>query len=369
MKHWLVATSLWLMPTAAVLAQDAVYQKEDTFQFKLDALARQEWTRDIFPLTPTTPPTENRRRFQARPALEAHFGPVRLGVGAELNYSSDKNYETAAGGAPTIIRDNYKSRDARVDLAFADYQNSWLRAEGGRFEMPVALTEMIWDKDLRPQGGAITVGVKDRGSLKRAGVTALWARSSHVFDDGDATMTLVSANVVFRTGETASVEIVGSYVDFSDFQGMQAFIRRQNTRVNGQLVLDYNVMDFVGRFRRSGALPVQLVAEYGWNTATSANNQGLWLAGVLGSLQSGAGARLEYTYARVDKDATLAAYGGDDFFWVTGWRGHRGDLGFKLLRQVSLHAVAHFVQFKDSPRPEERDHWWKRYRAELRFKY
>jgi len=370
MKRWLpFAACLLLIPTCAALAEDATYQKEKPFQFKLDTLLRQEWTRDIYPLTPTTVLNEDRQRFQARPAIEAHFGPVRLGVGAEFNYSSDKNYETATGGVPGIIRDNYKSRDARVDLAFADFESSWLRAQGGRFEMPVGLTEMIWDKDLRPQGAAVTLGVKDKGAVKRAGVTGLWAQGSHVFDDGDATMSLVSANVVFRTGETASLELVGSYIDFSDFQDMQPFIRRQNTRVNGQLVFDYDVLDFVARFRRGGTVPVQLVAEYGWNTAVDENNQGLWLAGVVGSLQSGIGARLDYTYADIDKDATLAAYGADDFFWVTGWKGHRGELGFKLYRQLSLHAVGHFVQFKASPRPDEREHWWTRYRAELRFKY
>jgi hypothetical protein len=369
MTRWLpLAAGLCLAPASWSSAQDVTFQKEKPIQFKLDALARGEWTRDIF-VTATSTTDDDRRRLEARPELDAHLGPVRLGVGGEFNYSSDKNYETSTGATPALIRDNYKSRDARVDLAFAEYENSWLHVEGGRFEMPVGLTEMIWDKDLRPQGGAVTLGVKDKGILKHAGITGLWARGSHVFDDGRSTMSLVSGNLVFRTGETGSVELVASYIDFSDFQGMEAAIRRQNTRVNGALVLDYNVMDFVARFRRGGALPVQLVGEYGWNTAVDTSNRGLWLAAVLGSLQSGVGGRLDYTYANVDKDATLAAYGTDDFFWQTGWRGHRGELGFKLLRQVSLHVVGHWVQFKDSPRPEERDHTLKRYRAELRFKY
>jgi hypothetical protein len=366
-RFFACAAGVWLVATSSAIAQDETYQKEKPFQFKLDALARQEWTRDIF-VTSASTTNEDRQRLQARPALEARFGRVRLGVGAELNYSRDKNYETATGAIPGIIRDNYKSRDARVDLAFADYEGSWLRAQAGRFEMPVGLTEMIWDKDLRPQGAAVTLGVKDRGNVKQAGITGLWARGSHVFDDGDATMTLISANAVFRTGETGTFELIGSFVDFSELAGMQVSIRRQNTRVGGQIVLDYDVVDFVARFRQSGHVPIQLVAEYGWNTAVDDNNKGLWLAAVLGSLQSGLG-RLEYTYAKVDKDATLAAYGADDFFWVTGWKGHRAEVGFKLLTRLSAHVSGHFVQFKDAPRPEERDHWLKRYRAELRFKY
>jgi hypothetical protein len=71
----------------------------------------------------------------------------------------------------------------------------------------------------------------------------------------------------------------------------------------------------------------------------------------------------------VDKDATLAAYATDDFFWSTGWEGHRGDLGFRVGEHAALHGVAQAQRFKDSPRGAERDHWVKRYRLELRLSY
>ena len=77
--------------------------------------------------------------------------------------------------------------------------------------------------------------------------------------------------------------------------------------------------------------------------------------------------RAEYTFANVDKDATLAAYPTDDFFWETGWEGHRVDLGVRLVDRLSLHGVGQLERFKDSPRLEERDHWNKRIRAELRY--
>jgi hypothetical protein len=348
-------------------AQDATYQKEKTFRFTLDALARQEWTQDIF-VSATSTRNENRWRLQARPGLEARLGSFRLGVGAELNHSEDRNYETATGAAPTIIRDNYKSRDARLDLAFAEYDGSWLRVQGGRFEMPVGLTEMIWDRDLRPQGGAVTLSVRERGALRRAGLTAFWARGSHVFDDDESTLAMVSGSVVLRAGESASLELIASFLDFSDFQAMVPAIRRQNTRVSGVQVLDYDVVDFVGRLRDGGRLPYQLVAEYARNTAVDADNEGLWLAVVLGSLQDSI-VRADYTYADVDKDATLAAYGADDFFWQTGWKGHRGELGVKLLDRLTAHAIGHWVRFTASPRPEERDHVLRRFRVELRFRY
>ena len=76
--------------------------------------------------------------------------------------------------------------------------------------------------------------------------------------------------------------------------------------------------------------------------------------------------RLEYTYAKVDRDATLAAYGADDFLWVTGWDGHRLDLGFRAGPHSALHAVGQLQRFKDSPRNFDYDVWVKRFRLELR---
>jgi len=71
----------------------------------------------------------------------------------------------------------------------------------------------------------------------------------------------------------------------------------------------------------------------------------------------------------VENDATLGAYGADDFLWTTGWKGHRLDLGGRLTDNASLHLVGQLQQFYGSPRPAERDLWVKRVRAELRFSF
>src|SRR6185369_1600904 len=104
--------------------------------------------------------------------VEARLGgKLRLGVGGDFIYSSDENTAVPAGlRTRPLVRDNYDSRDARVDLAFARFEPvSWLRVEGGRFEMPLGLTEMIWDRDLRPQGGALTLEAHDVGAARRLG--------------------------------------------------------------------------------------------------------------------------------------------------------------------------------------------------------
>jgi hypothetical protein len=371
---------LLILAAARAAAQEPapLFQPEQqySFKFKLDGLWREEWTARIFDALGRFH-NEDRWRLRALPRMEIGINKVTLGVGGDFNWSSDKNYVPPT---QAIIRDNYRSRDARVDLAFARWQPSrGVRLEGGRFEMPVALTEMLWDRDLRPQGAALTLEAHDQAARPRLGLTVLAARGSHVFDDGGVGMLLASGGGFFGAGERGRVELRGSFLKFTGVGKLEPRIRRQNSRLAGLVFQDYDVLDAIARFRRDGGVPLQLVADLSWNfgagkTARAAgeaarkNRRGLWLAAALGSTRT-ARFRGEYTFARVDKDATVAAYATDDFFWSTGWLGHRGDLGIKVTDNIAFHIVGQLQRFKDSARIEERDHGVKRYRYEIRVVY
>jgi hypothetical protein len=343
---------------------DPVYQAQEQYSVELngDLLLRREWTRELFDT-----PDVARNRAQFRPRLEIGFKKLKLGVGGDFNYSSDENTLPPPNVAvQPLIRDNYDSRDARLDLAFASLRaTSWLRVEGGRFLMPIGFTEMIWDRDLRPQGGALTLETQDRGRLKRLALTVLGAQGSHVFDDDDTRMLVVSGQSVFSLGDSSRFDLMAAFLRFDDVAALAPRLRRQNTRVAGAIVREYEIVDVVARLQFDSPVATQLVADLSWNTAVDDQDRGIWLAAVIGSTRT-ARARGEYVYAKVDKDATVAAYGADDFFWVTGWEGHRLDLGLRLQEHVALHGVGQVQRFKDAPRVEERDHWQRRYRVDLR---
>ena len=346
-----------LLAGSSAAAQDAVFQSPKKLTFHGEGLLREEWTRDFQGVD------SDRFRARALPGLRLTLGPVVLGAAGDFQWSSDEN---VVAGQP-LIRDNYDSRDARVDLAFARLETGAVELAAGRFEMPIAFTEMIWDRDLRPQGGALTLALRDRGSLRRLAVTALGARGSHVFDDDDTTMLSAALDARFDLDDAWRLELLGAFVTYLDPEKLEAKIRRQNTRVAGAIVRDYDVVDAIVRFRRDGSVPLQVVADGCLNTAADDRNRGLWLSLVLGSTQS-ARVRGEYVYAFVDPDATLAAYATDDFIWSTGWAGHKADLGVALGRHVAIHGIGQLQRFKDSPRPEEREDWVKRFRVELRLK-
>jgi hypothetical protein len=363
--------------TAAAQDPAAVYQQEQkqAYRFAGDTLGRYEWTRSI-PVDGQLV-NQDRYRLQVRPRLELRFGPFEIGAGGEFNYSEDENDIPPNLQPLTIIRDNYRSRDARLDLAYAKATLGPVTLYGGRFFMPIPLTEMIWDRDLRPQGGAATLTLGEAQSPARFAIHGIYSFGSHVFDDegdflapdlldeGATEMYGGAAELSLgRAGESA-LHLMGAYLQFDKLAMLEPVIRRQNTRVGGLIVGKYHVFDIVGRLTRGGQLPLQLVFDYSWNAEFDDNNKGLWVSAVMGATGVSRG-ELSYTYAKIDKDATLAAYNSDDFFWGTGWEGHRADLGITTTRKNSIHGIAQWQRFKDSPDPTVREQWVTRYRLEWR---
>jgi hypothetical protein len=356
---------------AAQQAPRTTYQKPQTSSFHLDGFSRQEWTDEI------TFVAKSRRVFRARPRAEVSLKWLELGLGGDFIYSTDHNADPPEGQATLpLLRDNYKSRDARLDLAWGKLSPfHFISVQGGRFIMPIHFTEMIWDRDLRPQGGAATLDFGAVGPLRRLAATGVYARGSHIlpaegafkFKDRDVAW-MGSATTTLSAGGQDQIELLGTFVKFEDLGFVDPRLRRQNTRVGGVLALPYEVIDLVARYRSEGRMSATLVADYCWNRAVSENNRGLWLAIVLGSTTTARGS-LEYTYAKVDKDATLAAYATDDFLWQTGWAGHRADLGLRMGDHSSSHVIGQLQRFKDSPNPADRDTYLKRLRLEVRISY
>ena len=369
MRKCLMLAGFCLLGAASA---DAQSQSQTSLGGELhaDAILRQEWTRDIF-VAPDDSVDQSRRLVNFRPRFEVTARSFSFGLGADLNLGSDHNFDEDAA-PPTLLRDNYNSRNFRLDLAYASLNPSQnIKLEAGRFVMPVPLTEMTWDKDLRPQGAALSIRALDAGGNTKFGLTVLGAKGSHVFDDNDVDMLVASATLGVQSGAQSRFELSGSYIRFSNASSLPVFLLRQNSRApdGPGLATRYHVVDIVGRLQSSGSLHAQLTADYCINLeADEERKKGLWLAAAIGSVQTSP-LRAEYTFAQVDRDATLAAYAGDDFFWQTGWEGHRIDVGTRIAAKASLHGVAQKIRFKDSFVAVEQDRWVKRFRVELRYNY
>ncbi len=377
-RYWCGSAALLILAATALPARAQIAggqpraAKNQTFE--VDALARYEWTTERF----GDVPDERRGLFRILPHLQ--FGRDRLifGIGGDFHYTPET--EPAAPtplGTPdpqaalTSLADNYARRDQRVDLVYLRLKPfRWLGLQGGRFKMPVGLTEMLWDADLRPQGGAASVDLGAVGGLSQLSVSGLWARGSHVFEDEKTDMLLASATAGLWESNQAQLQVTGSYLQFRGEDAPGALtprLYRQNTlTADGALANGYRIADIVVRHVNSGPLPLVLYADYCWNTAVEKENRGLWVGLVLGSTLK-TRTRWEYTYARVDRDATLGAYAQDDFLWATGWEAHRGEMAYSVGASTSFHVIASLQRQRASADPLEAAHWARRLRVEWRF--
>jgi hypothetical protein len=367
MRRALLSVTLLILATGARAQRIVGPQPTSKHAFSLIGMAREEWDKNLFG---EDAPDRHRRRGRLLPRIDLSTKLLEAGIGGDFNYSSDKNTELAVD-APQILPDNYDSRSARLDLAFLRLKPlSWVKLEGGRFEMPVLPPEILWDSDLRPQGGALTVGRSATPGKTYVSLTGLAARGSHVFRDEKTNMVLVSGTLGFPGGPDSGLALTGSYLTFTDFNKPDALdprLHRQNTlTADGLLAHEFRTVDIGARLYGSGSM-LQLFADYCWNTALSEGNRGFTIGVALGSLMQSR-MRWEYSYAKVDRDVTLAAYATDDYLWSTGWEGHRAELATRTDRRSSIHLIGQLQRFKDAPTPEERDHWVQRLRLEWRFK-
>ena len=369
-----LSSRLALILVLVTLASPAGAQPQQQAPITGDILVRHEWNDGFF--TKPDPVPSNRTRFQIRPRFEVETQILRMGVGADINYSKDNNLKPKDIPLPlALIRDNYDSRSIRLDLAYLGLNlSSAIKVDAGRMMMPFRLTDMIWDRDLRIQGASATWTIHqgDTGE-PTARVAGIYSRGSHVFIDSvDAEGSSIGAGVTLKGGSldlgfgsSKRVDLSGSYLVFEKLENLERMIRRQNTRVNGALTREYQVVDIALRFRTDAPFPMQLVVDGATNRKAPDQKNGFWAALVLGSLRDNR-FRGEYTYAKMDKDVTVAAYAGDDFFWGTGWLGHRAEIAFAQSPKSSFHVIGQMQQFKDAPNVAERTHWLKRLRLEAR---
>jgi len=351
-----------------------VFAQQKQAPIQGDILIRQEWTEDFF--TTPDPVPSSRTRFQIRPRFEIETNSIRMIVGADVNYSTDNNLEPDGIVPPLkLIRDNYDSRNIRLDLASLGINPSpAMKLDVGRMVMPFQLTNMIWDSDLRIQGGSLQwTLVQGKNAEPTARLSGIYSRGSHVFADskdpsgsslGDG-VSIAGGSLDLGFGSAKRFDFSGTYMQFDNLAYLETMIRRQNTRVNGLLTRAYGVMDVVLRYSTNAPFPIQVIVDGAHNHNAPDQSYGFWTTAVLGSFKD-TRFRGEYTFAKVDKDVTVAAYAGDDFFWGTGWLGHRGDIAFAQSPKATFHVIGTMQRFKDSPNPLEQEHWVKRLRLEVR---
>lgn len=329
----LALASLW---SAAAPAQDdlglgdtAAHSAHETAQGGwspfLDALLRFERTTDM----PGRNDDLERVRLRLRGGVVyTHPAGWEFGAGLEAQVASSSNDFTRANN------DNERSDQVLLDQLYARYAfNEFTALSVGKTTLALDLTPLTWDQDLRPIG----VGLSHSAALGESGLHG-WRfdlgayTPDHLYDD-DARLAALRLALDFNTGAPQSAGVQLAYLHFSDLQRLvDGGLGRTNRRINAggrpTLLSDYHLLDLIARGRVEWiGQPLELTLDYVHNLGADDQDAAGRASLVWGAAADG-GWELGFAWQRMQRDAVLAAYSEDDWWFHSFARGGMPWIGY-----------------------------------------
>lgn len=264
-----------------------------------------------------------------------------LTVGGELatGDSNDPN-------STDITLSNFDD-DLEVSLsqAYAKFDFGNLDIWGGKFPLPFARTELVWDGDVNPQGvsGVYRLPLSNGSSLR---FSSLYFLVDHSVAGTDSSM--LGNQLAFESALSSSLRLEASagYYDYSlsGLAGADAGDFRSNLiGVDGRYVSDFNLLDGIVALTYTGAnerWPLRLSGEYVDNRgARTPGDTGYSIDFTAGRTSQSGDWRLSYGYSVAEVDAVLAAFSHDNTSIATNYQQHSLSIARVLLKNLILDAT------------------------------
>lgn len=257
---------------------------------------------------------------------------VKLAVGSDDNDDNRRN------------NDNEESDGAGFDEWYAAYApgdgNSLFRV--GKARMPLVLSPLTWDRDLRPVGASFEYsrGVRDFDALH---FTAGYFAGDHLYGDESRIGALQIGYGWMEGAETGFSSFLG-YLDFSELDVLaREGLGRTNRRFAGQYVSDYRLLDlqFIGRTQLFEA-PLVARLDLVRNLGADDLRDGARFSLIWGSADELGGLELGYSIQRAQRDAVLAAFAEDDWWFHSFARGYMPWVAYGINQTWTVQASGFF---------------------------
>ena len=286
-------------------------------------------------------------RLRSRVRLGARFnsGDWEFGAAVEGARGSDRNRDNLRNN------DNEKSDDANLDQAYVRWQAAEHTALVlGKTPLPLSLTPLTWDNDLRPVGFSVDQSWA-LGELDRITLTAGYFAGDHLYGD-DSRIAAAQVGFRFHEGAERSGEILLSLLHFDDL-GEIAHDRlsRTNRRVGDRLVSDYHLGDLqLGARLASVPFPINARLDLVHNFGADDQRDGARFSLVLGSSLEPHGWEVGYAVQRIQRDAVMAAFNADDWWFHSFARGSMPWIAYGFTEHVNLQLSNFFERRDDQPK-------------------
>jgi hypothetical protein len=288
----------------------------------------------------------SRGRFELRPQVGFTTSPeFQIGVRGVFNYGTEKNIDNA------LYQDNYVSRGAYVDRYFVEWTPDAWTLQAGAFALPVAASEMLWDKyDIQTPGAAAS-WVDRLGPTSTLTFTAAGIYSAQRYRDESI---LGVGQVLWKSGEESrfAVQASGSFWNM-DMRNVDPQYYRENRVVvqDGRLAYQskYQLVDLLVKLQFPVArLPVTVSLDYIHNFGAPGRIANAYEAGVaVGTVGTPKTWRAFFVYQYIGRDALVGAYNTDDWWWHTWAEGYRFGVSYTILPMIYVQPAVVFQRRLD----------------------
>jgi hypothetical protein len=271
----------------------------------------------------------SRGRFELRPEIDFEpWDDLRIGVRGIFDYGTEPDAYP--------FQDNYISRWASADRWYVRWTPGRFTVQAGRFGMPLAASELLWDRDIQTPGISASWTSPD-GAWTISG--AGFYGPQHYSDQ----TRIGAGQFQWRTGDPSrfSLEASLAYWSFDPHELFTPYIRENTTRVeNGAptFASEFHVADLLLRmWFPVGSVPVQVSLD-GFDNFAAAEGRRLAFEAVVLAGQVGTPGdwRGFYAYQYIQRNATMGAYNTDDWWYHTWYEGHRVGVAWTFLPRVYL---------------------------------
>lgn len=208
----------------------------------------------------------------------------------------------------------------------------------GKMPLPLDLSPALWDNDLRPIGGFLAQDV-DLGAFSRLRFQIARFNPDHAFFD-EPTITSsedssrVSATQIamdFGQGKRYSWHVTATYLEFEDINSLvPEHLARTNRVADGTFQNAFTIADLQLGLHKNQGVPVEFAVDVFRNLDAANGDDGGRVSFRLGDALQPGGVEFGVASQRIQRDAIMAAFGDDDWWFRSWMRGTRAWFGYGI---------------------------------------
>ncbi len=274
----------------------------------------------------------------------ARFGAHWRAENIEFDAVIEGTGSTASNRTDRINLKNERSNAGNIDtLALTWRPNDLTKLIVGKHITPITLSPLTWDLDLRPLGISLEHVIETSELTRLAGRIGYY-NGNHLYEDESR---ISAAQLALNVNEGGAYSgFVGlSWLKFDDLEQLvRNGLARQNRRVGNQLFSDYRLLDLqAGMIVPLADKPLDLRIDLLRNTGADLDQNGARASAVWGTSRGARNWELGLSYQKIEREAALAAFNGDDWWFHADARGYMPWIAYGISDRWSVQ-VSQFIE-------------------------